>query len=103
MVLLQLYQGGSQDRQMHAAVPHASCVRCLSPTPPRAHAAVRYAPLCNGRISPTHDEIAQLAFSLYESRGRQDGHHIEDWLRAEQELVLALRVTAKYRTKHTKH
>ena len=39
------------------------------------------------QTSPTHDEIAQLAFSLYESRGRQDGHHIEDWLRAEQELV----------------
>ena len=39
------------------------------------------------RSSPTHDEIAQLALSLYESRGRQDGHHIEDWLRAGQELV----------------
>ena len=39
------------------------------------------------RTSPTHDEIAQLAFSLYEARGRQDGHHVEDWLRAEQELV----------------
>jgi hypothetical protein len=39
------------------------------------------------RLSPTHDEIAQLAFSLYDSRGRQDGHHIEDWLCAEQELV----------------
>src|SRR5438552_10113955 len=39
------------------------------------------------RLYPTNDEIAQLAFSLYESRGRQDGHHIEDWLRAEQELV----------------
>jgi hypothetical protein len=40
-----------------------------------------------GRLSPTHDQIAQLAFSLYDSRGRQDGHHIEDWLRAEPELV----------------
>jgi len=30
------------------------------------------------RTSPTHDEIAQLAFTLYESRGRHDGHHIED-------------------------
>ena len=39
------------------------------------------------RTSPTHDEIAQLAYSLYESRGRQEGHQIEDWLRAEQELV----------------
>jgi len=40
-----------------------------------------------GRMWRTHDEISQLAFSLYESRGRQDGRHIEDWLRAEQELV----------------
>ena len=39
------------------------------------------------RSYPTHDEIAQLAYTLYESRGRQDGHHIEDWLCAEQELV----------------
>jgi len=38
-------------------------------------------------LSPMRDEIAQRAFSLDESRGRQDGHHIEDWLRAEQELV----------------
>ena len=39
------------------------------------------------RLSPTHEEIAQLAFSLYEARGRQEGHQLEDWLRAEQELV----------------
>jgi hypothetical protein len=39
------------------------------------------------QLAPTHDEIARLAFSLYESRGRQNGHDIEDWLRAEQELV----------------
>lgn len=40
-----------------------------------------------GRPAPTRDEIARLAYCLYESRGRQDGHDIEDWLRAEQELV----------------
>jgi hypothetical protein len=39
------------------------------------------------RLSPTHDEIERLAFGLYESHGRQEGHDIEDWLRAEQELV----------------
>jgi hypothetical protein len=39
------------------------------------------------RFFPTRDEIAGLAFSLYESRGRQEGHHIEDWLRADRELV----------------
>ena len=40
-----------------------------------------------GQTRPTHEEIAEAAYSLYESRGRQDGHDIEDWLRAEQELA----------------
>jgi hypothetical protein len=31
--------------------------------------------------------LRQLAFSSYESRGRQDGYHIEDQPCAEQELV----------------
>ena len=39
------------------------------------------------RFYPTHDEIALLAYSVYESRGRQEGHQMEDWLRAEQQLV----------------
>ena len=39
------------------------------------------------RLYPTHDEIAQLAYCLYESRGGQEGHQLEDWLRAEQELI----------------
>jgi DUF2934 family protein len=43
-------------------------------------------PNTGDRRAPTHDEIAQLAFHLYESRGRQDGHDVEDWMRAEQEL-----------------
>jgi hypothetical protein len=43
-------------------------------------------PYTGGRRAPTHEEIAQLAFNLYESRGRQDGHDVEDWLRAEEEL-----------------
>lgn len=39
------------------------------------------------RQAPTHDEIAELAFSFYEARGRQDGHQTEDWLRAEAQLA----------------
>ena len=39
------------------------------------------------RSYPSPDEIAKLAYSLYEARGRQEGHQLEDWLRAEQELV----------------
>jgi hypothetical protein len=40
-----------------------------------------------GRLTPSHDEIAELAFRLYEARDRRDGHDVEDWLSAEQVLV----------------
>lgn len=33
-----------------------------------------------------HDEIARLAYQLYEDRGRRDGFHEQDWLRAEQQI-----------------
>ena len=36
---------------------------------------------------PTHDEIAFLALQYWEQRGRSHGEHVEDWLRAEQDLV----------------
>jgi hypothetical protein len=53
-----------------------------------SHAAGEFGmgPNTGGRRAPSHDEIAQLAFNLYESRGRQDGHDVEDWVRAEEEL-----------------
>jgi len=35
---------------------------------------------------PSRDEIAQLAYLYWESRGGQNGSPEEDWLRAEQEL-----------------
>lgn len=28
-------------------------------------------------------EVARVAYALYEQRGREDGHDLEDWLRAE--------------------
>jgi hypothetical protein len=31
-------------------------------------------------------EIARLAYSYWEARGRKDGNALEDWLRAEREL-----------------
>ena len=37
-----------------------------------------------------HDRIAQLAYELYEQRGRQDGRALEDWLNAELQLVSVL-------------
>ena len=32
-------------------------------------------------------QIRQRAYELYEARGREDGHELEDWLRAEEEIT----------------
>ena len=40
-----------------------------------------------GRDRPSRDEIARLAYHYYETRGRRDGHDVDDWLSAERELT----------------
>jgi hypothetical protein len=40
-----------------------------------------------GRERPSQDEIARLAYTFYEARGRRDGQDIDDWLSAEQLLT----------------
>jgi hypothetical protein len=37
--------------------------------------------------APTHEEIAELAYSYWEARGGQGGSPWEDWFRAERELL----------------
>jgi hypothetical protein len=32
------------------------------------------------------EEIRRRAYELYEERGREDGHDLDDWLRAEAEV-----------------
>ena len=32
--------------------------------------------------------IRQRAYQLYEARGRQDGHEMEDWYRAKEEITI---------------
>lgn len=34
----------------------------------------------------SYDKVAELAHRYWIERGRQHGHHVEDWFRAEQEL-----------------
>jgi Protein of unknown function (DUF2934) len=36
-------------------------------------------------VKPSHDEIARLAYSYWENRGRHGGSAEEDWYRAERE------------------
>ena len=38
----------------------------------------------NGR--PTQEEIAVRAHQIFEQRGSEPGHEVEDWLQAEREL-----------------
>ena len=33
------------------------------------------------------NQIRQRAFELYEARGREEGHDLDDWLRAEEEIT----------------
>lgn len=38
----------------------------------------------NGRHGAGDAEVARIAYELYERRGRQDGHALDDWLEAER-------------------
>jgi hypothetical protein len=40
-----------------------------------------------GRARPSRDEIARLAYEFYETRERQEGKDVDDWLAAEQQLT----------------
>jgi hypothetical protein len=37
--------------------------------------------------APVEQIVRQRAYEFYEKRGREDGHAIEDWLRAEAEVL----------------
>ncbi len=42
----------------------------------------------NPATDPNLEEQIRLrAYALYEGRGREDGHDLDDWLRAEAELT----------------
>jgi hypothetical protein len=55
-----------------------------------------------GSLELTEEYISLRAYQLWEQRGCEDGHDVEDWLRAEAEIlgeieIAALRVERKRR------
>jgi Protein of unknown function (DUF2934) len=34
------------------------------------------------------DQIRVRAYEIYEARGREDGHELEDWFRAKEEMTI---------------
>jgi len=67
-------------------MPHT----CASPSPHRTRTYYETRPLAPPR-PPSHDEIARLAYSYWEQRGREGGSPWEDWFRAERELLARAR------------
>jgi len=53
-------------------------------TAKKANGTIQPTPI-NGS-GPSHDQIADLARKYWAQRGYVDGHHEEDWHRAEREL-----------------
>ncbi len=45
-----------------------------------------------GFASKIQDAIAHRAYELFEARGYQNGHDLEDWFRAESELLHPVKV-----------
>ena len=43
-------------------------------------------PVSISSYSPSHDEVAQLARKYWADGGYRDGHHEDDWYRAEHDL-----------------
>jgi hypothetical protein len=64
----------------------SSTVTASANSNPRADAAPGFSSLVRAHIAPTREQIAALAYSYWEARGRRGGSPEEDWLRAEQEL-----------------
>jgi hypothetical protein len=70
--------------------------KATTPKKPRATAAKTTAPKAVApktkskakvTVMVSHEQIAALAHRFWTDRGGQHGHHEEDWLRAEQELL----------------
>jgi hypothetical protein len=40
---------------------------------------------------PYHEQIQLRAYELFEQRGREHGHDLDDWLRAESEVTMPTR------------
>ena len=44
-------------------------------------------PIQNEITLTLHEQIRRRAFELFEQRGREEGHELDDWLQAEEELT----------------
>lgn len=60
-------------------------LRKKSPRDREEHPAVRH----DEEFANVHARIARRAYELYQARGCDDCHALDDWLQAEQEILTA--------------
>jgi len=77
----------------------ASPARAAKPKTPRVKAAQHSkvvsteSVIAQSHPHEAHDAVAQIAYGFWESRGRQGGTALEDWVRAEHEYRQRLAAT----------
>ena len=64
--------------------PRATAAKAVTP---KTAAPKKKAVKAKVTVMASHEEIAALAHKFWIERGNAHGHHEEDWLRAEQELL----------------
>ncbi len=70
--------------------PRTTASKTVAPSGVAAKTAAPKTRAVKAKVTPivaTHDQIALLAHRFWNERGRQDGFHEQDWLRAERELL----------------
>ncbi len=65
----------------------------MARTEKKSETAVRRTRVTKAR--PTHEEIALRAYQIYLERGKTAGNELEDWTRAERELMEKRRKTPR--------
>jgi hypothetical protein len=76
---------GVEQTAVSAAPEHPDPVPTPQPRPARVDRPV--ASVSSKATSEiVHEEIAKVAYFYWESRGRQHGYALDDWIRAETEL-----------------
>jgi H+-transporting ATPase len=80
------------DRTMAGATPEARAeaqihAKAEQETAAKADAKIEVKPAAKARISPDlTPQISERAYQLYEKRGRQSDHAVEDWEQAKREI-----------------
>ncbi|MEG9435410.1 DUF2934 domain-containing protein [Edaphobacter sp. HDX4] len=87
--------GGPVEKKTNAAAPKPPAAKKKAPAkavgdpaPSQPVAAAAAEP--KQRSQPTHAQVAERAYFLFLERGQQHGFHDQDWLRAQEELLIEI-------------